>query len=183
MKKDKIKISKLNPAEYNPRTISKEALKGLKKSIEKYGLVQPIIVNTDYTVISGHQRLKVCQQLGYTEVDCIVLDLDKHEEKKLNVLMNSQAISGEFDEEKLTEVLEEMKFDDDFEELRLGEIVELKDKNTGMQNEINVSEFEDFAEIKFKFHRDDYFRVLEEINNNLQGGQTKEQLLKSLLDV
>ena len=60
MKIELIKINKLKPAEYNPRQITTKQYNDLKESIEKFDLVDPIIVNKDMTVIGGHQRLKVC---------------------------------------------------------------------------------------------------------------------------
>ncbi len=52
-----VKISKLKPALYNPRQITNKQYNDLKESITKFGLVDPIIVNKDMTVIGGHQRL------------------------------------------------------------------------------------------------------------------------------
>lgn len=72
----KIEITKLKPAEYNPRKDLKpedEEYQKIKKSIIEFGYVAPIIVNSDMTVIGGHQRLKVLKELGYKETD---IDLD-----------------------------------------------------------------------------------------------------------
>ena len=117
-----IPISKLNPAEYNPRVITKDEFSGLKTSLKTFGQQENLIVNKDMTLISGHQRLEAMKALGWEEAVCNVVDLDKHEEKKLNVLMNSQAISGQWDDLKLAEILEELKLDDNYEALRLNEL-------------------------------------------------------------
>ncbi len=119
---ENITITKLIPAEYNPRIITKEEFEGLKTSIETFGLVDPIVVNKDMTIIGGHQRLRAVQALGHKVVPCIVLDLNKHDEKKLNVILNSQAISGKYDENLLMEILEELKLDDDYHDLRLDKL-------------------------------------------------------------
>ena len=119
---EEIEISKLKPATYNPRIITKEEFEGLKKSLATFGFVDPAIVNKDYTIIGGHQRVRAWQDLGFATAPCVVLDLDKKAEKKLNVILNSQYISGRFDEIKLDEILEELEFDDDFESLRLDEL-------------------------------------------------------------
>ena len=94
MKVEKKEINKLKPAKYNPRQISTKQYKDLKESIEKFSLVDPIIVNKDMTVIGGHQRLKVCKDLKHTEIDCVVLDLNKDEEKELNVRLNKSGGCG-----------------------------------------------------------------------------------------
>lgn len=106
----KIKITKLKPAEYNPRKDLKpedEEYQKIKKSITEFGYVAPIIVNSNMTVIGGHQRLKVLKELGYTEVECVVVDLDQEKEKALNIALNK--ISGDWDNDKLEELLAELK--------------------------------------------------------------------------
>ena len=95
-------IEELKPAEYNPRKRLQpgdEEYERLKRSIEAFGYVDPIIINADGTVIGGHQRLFVLHDLGYTEADVAVVDLSKADEKALNVALNK--ISGEWDDEKL----------------------------------------------------------------------------------
>ena len=88
-------IKDLKPATYNPRQISTKQYKDLKESIKKFGLVDPIIVNKDNTVVGGHQRLKICKELKHIEIDCVVLDLSKEEERELNIRLNKN--TGEFD--------------------------------------------------------------------------------------
>ena len=88
-------IKELKAASYNPRQISTKQYNDLKASIKKFGLVDPIIVNKDMTVIGGHQRLKICKELKHIEIDCVVLDLSKEEERELNIRLNKN--TGEFD--------------------------------------------------------------------------------------
>ena len=103
-------LKDLNPASYNPRQISSKQYKDLKESVKKFGLVDPIIVNKDNTVIGGHQRLKVCKELKYVEVECVMLDLSKEEERELNIRLNKNTgdfdmdiLANEFDIEELTD--------------------------------------------------------------------------------
>ncbi len=120
----KMKIADLKPADYNPRAISEEALKGLSASITRFGLVQPIIWNRrSERVVGGHQRLKILVAQGIEETDVIVVDLPDSEEKALNVALNSPAIAGEFTPD-LDAILEEIRTDlpDLFEDLRLEEL-------------------------------------------------------------
>ena len=106
----KINILKLKPSEYNPRKDlqpeDEEYIK-IKNSIFEFGYVAPVIINADMTVIGGHQRLKVLKELGYEEIQCIVVDLDKNKEKALNLALNK--ISGEWDNDKLEAILAELK--------------------------------------------------------------------------
>ena len=106
----KIQVNKLIPATYNPRKDLKpsdEEYIKIKNSIENFGFVSPLVINKDMTVIGGHQRLKVLIELGYTEIECIVVDLDKTSEKALNIALNK--IQGDWDEEKLESLLKELK--------------------------------------------------------------------------
>ena len=95
MKVESKLIKDLKPATYNPRQISTKQYNDLKASVKKFGLVDPIIVNKDMTVIGGHQRLKICKELKHIEIDCVVLDLSKEEERELNIRLNKN--TGEFD--------------------------------------------------------------------------------------
>ena len=104
-------LSELHSAEYNPRQISDSALQGLENSIERFGLVQPIVWNKQTgNVVGGHQRIKALQKMGKTEAPVIVVDLSEPEEKALNVTMNNPAIQGEFTGD-LSILLDEIKID------------------------------------------------------------------------
>lgn len=123
MKIQKIKITEINPAKYNPRFISEPALEALRKSIQKFGLVEPLIINKNMTLISGHQRLKALILENKTEAYCLVVDLNKTEEKALNVQMNNPKTQGIFDYQQLNELLDEIKLDFDlFEDLNFNEL-------------------------------------------------------------
>lgn len=114
MKIKKMNINKLKPAGYNPRLDLQpgdDEYEKLKRSIETFGLVEPIVLNERTgNVVGGHQRLKVLQDLGYTEVDVSIVDLHESDEKALNIALNK--IEGEWDNEKLAELLKELNESD-----------------------------------------------------------------------
>ena len=90
-----VKMSELKPAPYNPREISDHALAGLRHSLEKFGLVDLLVVNKrNMRIISGHQRYKILQQEGVENVTAIMVDLDEVSEMAMNVTLNSQEIVG-----------------------------------------------------------------------------------------
>ncbi len=94
---DTKRIEDLQPAPYNPRTIDPDALDGLRHSVERFGLVEPVVWNRRTgNVVGGHQRLKVLQRMGEAETQVVVVDLDETEEKALNVALNNPAIAGDF---------------------------------------------------------------------------------------
>lgn len=106
----KIPVKELNPAKYNPRKNLKPGdpeYEKLKRSITEFGYVEPIIWNRRTgNIVGGHQRYKVLLELGYNEVDCVVLDIDEQKEKALNVALNK--ITGEFDMPLLTDLLKDI---------------------------------------------------------------------------
>lgn len=131
---EKRQLSKLKPAKYNPRkklTPDDAEYQKIKRSIEHFGYVDPIIINSDGTIIGGHQRHTVLKDLGYTEADVVVVDLSKEDEKALNVALNR--ITGEWDETLLKNLLVDLdKSDYDFtltgvDKAELDELIELSD--------------------------------------------------------
>lgn len=101
------KIKDLKKAAYNPRSMSEKEMKKLMASIEANGLVQPIIVNHDWTIIGGHQRVEACRRLGWEEITIWRVNIqDKGQEKALNLALNK--ISGQFEELELRKILEEL---------------------------------------------------------------------------
>ena len=108
----RLKLSELNPAAYNPRKILKPGdaeFEKLKASIESFGYVELIVVNAKNknTVISGHQRLSVLQHLGQIEAECVVVELSAEKEKALNIAMNK--VSGEWDKDKLSLMIADLQ--------------------------------------------------------------------------
>src|SRR5690554_5800698 len=93
----------LIPATYNPRKDLKPGdaeYDKLKRSIEQFGYVEPVIWNKVTShVVGGHQRLKVLLDMGITEVECVVIEMNEEKEKALNIALNK--ISGDWDKDKL----------------------------------------------------------------------------------
>ena len=89
----------LKPANYNPRQISATDYDALKDSISKFGMAEPIVVNSnpdrEGIVIGGHQRLRACMDLGIKEVPCFLVNLTEEDERELNIRLNRN--HGEFD--------------------------------------------------------------------------------------
>lgn len=131
LKTEKRKLNELVAADYNPRkalTPEDSEYQKIKRSIEEFGYVDPIIINEDGTIIGGHQRCTVLKDLGYEEVDVVVVSLDKQREKALNIALNK--ITGEWDELKLKDLLLDLDLGDydisltGFEQEDLAELVD-----------------------------------------------------------
>lgn len=110
MKIEKVKIEDLKVAEYNPRIELKEydeSYKRIKASIEEFGYVDPIIINKrNMVVIGGHQRLNILKDMNYKEVECVILNLDEKQEKRLNLSLNKN--NGYWDNVKLEDLFNEL---------------------------------------------------------------------------
>lgn len=94
-----VPVEKIKEADYNPRYLSEKAEEDLTKSLEIYGCTEPLILNMfsgrEFTLVSGHQRLKILKKLGYKVVPTVSVNLPLEAEVKLNLRMNRN--QGEFD--------------------------------------------------------------------------------------
>lgn len=182
---EKRKISELNQAKYNPRielSETDETFKKIEKSIEEFGYVEPIIVNKNNNVIvGGHQRVNVLKKNGYTEIECVIVDLDEKQEKKLNLALNK--ITGFWDNEKLKELFDELELSEE-ELFATGfDKYELENLNTDFISDLLEDDFssvgkelDKFAvtfniDIAYKEKFEAYFKVY-----------GKDELIKVLID-
>ena len=105
------KISDLKPAPYNPRKSTEKEEADLKKSLEKFGVVEPVIFNKQTGhIVGGHFRVRELKKLGYKEVECVIVDLNEEDEKELNIRLNANTgswnwedIANKWDAEQLEE--------------------------------------------------------------------------------
>ena len=95
-------INSLIFAEYNPRQLTKDQHQLLKDSIQRFGLVDPILVNKHKDrkdiIIGGHQRVRVAKDLDIDKVPCIELSLTYEKERELNIRLNKNTGEWNWDE-------------------------------------------------------------------------------------
>lgn len=100
MKIEQVSVGVLKPAKYNPRTWNESQIKGLKASIKEFGIIDPIIVNSNNKriniVIGGHFRLHIAKQMGFKKVPVVSVNLDAKKEKALNIALNNPHITGDW---------------------------------------------------------------------------------------
>jgi hypothetical protein len=107
-------LSDLIFAEYNPRQLSKDQFQQIKDSITRFGIVDPIIVNSNKDrkniIIGGHQRVKVALEMGIDTVPCHFINLTRDKERELNIRLNKntgewdwEIVAGAFDVDELIE--------------------------------------------------------------------------------
>jgi len=79
--------------------LTEKQLDDLKQSIESFGFVEPVVINTTEermnVVIGGHQRLRIAKMMNYKKVPCVPVKLSLNEERELNIRLNKN--SGEWD--------------------------------------------------------------------------------------
>lgn len=153
-----ITIDRINAAVYNPRADLQPGdpeYEKLKRSIEQFGYIDPIIWNERTgNMVGGHQRYKIMvNELGHTELDVSVVDLDDQQEKLLNIALNK--VSGQWDDEALARLLDDLQvngadldlsgFDSNGIEGLIEEFKELPDDQLGdfENRELDVSDFDE----------------------------------------
>lgn len=150
MEIQKMSITELKRASYNPRVALKKGDKEyekLKRSIEEFGYVEPIIVNKKTgNIVGGHQRLTVLEDLGIKDVDCVIIDVDETKEKQLNLALNK--ISGDWDMPLLKDLLLELDTGDI--DMDLTGFEEWEIENLMTQHNVDIDDFFEDKEEKEK---------------------------------
>lgn len=119
MRWETLPIDELKPAPYNPRKPLRRgmpAYERLRRSLEEFELVQPIVWNrrTGH-VVGGHQRVQILRDRGDTRVQCVVVDLSPEREKALNIALNNSQVGGTWDNAKLVDLVAELQQLPDFD--------------------------------------------------------------------
>jgi ParB-like chromosome segregation protein Spo0J len=94
-------IKELSKHPKNPRTLTKEQYRQLKKSIDTFGLIDKIIINTNNQIIGGHQRFEVLKKDKVSKVECWVPDRTLTEKEVEELLLRLNRNHGDFDYDML----------------------------------------------------------------------------------
>ena len=108
-----VRLNEIKAADYNPRKNLKpedDEYKNLKRSIETFGFVEPLIVNErTMTIVGGHQRYKILRDSGITETEAVIVNLTPNDERLLNVALNK--IESDWDIDKLSDLFKELNLE------------------------------------------------------------------------
>lgn len=123
-----VNISELKSSAYNPRKWDEQAVANLKESIGKFGLIDPIIVNSADNrrniIIGGHFRVFVAKDIGYTQVPVLYVNIpDENKEKELNLRLNHNV--GEWDYDLLAKFDQSLLSDVGFDSEELDSIFDI----------------------------------------------------------
>jgi len=152
-----MKLSDLRPDPDNPRMPQDGTTKmgkKLKKSMETWGYLSPIVFNEQTgQIISGHQRVTLLREMGTEEVEVQVVDLSPSKAKVLGLALN--AIDGEWDEVKRAKVLEDIIKDFDID-LNIHECgFDLDEITKSLDTAINLEEEDDEDAVEKDLESDD----------------------------
>ena len=88
---ERVPINDIHESEYNPRVITPEALDALQESLQRFGVVKPLIVNiANNTIVAGHQRKKAALSIGMKDLPCVWISApNAQDEIHFNMLHNS----------------------------------------------------------------------------------------------
>jgi len=91
-----VKLSDLKADPTNPNVFTKEQHAGLKKSYERFGVLNYLVVDQNNVVIDGHQRIAELQDLGITETEAIRVEV-KNENDRILIRQTLNKLKGEHD--------------------------------------------------------------------------------------
>lgn len=113
---EKRKLSEIKPNENNVRTHTSIQIQEFKKSITKFDVIRPIVVDENGVILAGHGLYEALKQLGYEEADVLVKSgLSEKDKKKLLLADNKIYSLGHDDYNTLDRILKELGQDSDFE--------------------------------------------------------------------
>lgn len=111
LKIEYLPIKALKPYEKNTRKHQKKDIDNIARSIEKFGMNDPIGIWKDNIIVEGHGRLLACKQLGMTEVPCVRLDhLTDEQRREYAIAHNATAELSEWDLDILPDELADLDF-------------------------------------------------------------------------
>lgn len=97
----RVPLSKIKPYENNPRRITSKSIEEVQFSIDEYGYVQPIIVDTDYVIIAGHTRHAALKELGRKDAQVYVIDMPPEQARKYRLIDNRTGEMTDWSHERL----------------------------------------------------------------------------------
>ena len=159
----KLNINDITPYEKNAKIHTEEQIEQIKKSIQEFGMNDPIAVWGDKnTIVEGHGRLEALKQLGYTEVDCIRLDHLTDEERKAYTLAHNKInMNTGFDIDLLDEELDSIE-DIDMEDFGFLDL-DLEEEKERKEATLNEEEFQIIIDCEDESQAEYYYNKIQEI--------------------
>ena len=164
---EKRRVKDLREHELNPRKLSKKQKKDLQTSLERFSLAEIPAINTDNTIIAGHQRISLLKEKNpETEIEVRVPERQLTAEEVKEYMIRSNKNTGEFDYQMLEAYFggDEL-IDYGFEK---SELPFLEDNPPEVTKKVCKRDDSNYILIKFN-HPDDYYKFLDK--HGLKEGQ------------
>jgi ParB/RepB/Spo0J family partition protein len=101
-----VQISSINPNGWNPNEMDDHIYHSLVASIRIHGVLQPILIRSDMTIIKGEKRWRAACDVGLTELTCVIVESSDEEAKLLTISLSH--LRGRTNEEILSALIEEL---------------------------------------------------------------------------
>lgn len=159
MKIQKIRIEDVKPYRNNAKLHPISQIEQIKKSILKFGNNDPIAIDENNVIIEGHGRYQALKELGYKEVEIILLNHLSGEQKRAYILIhNKLTMNTGFDLDILSEELKKIKS------------IDLGCFNFGGElvgDDEETEEEQDFKQMSFMFNVEQY-KIIEKVIKDTQ---------------
>ena len=159
MEIEKVKIQDIKPYENNAKLHPISQIEQIKKSILEFGNNDPIAIDENNVIIEGHGRYQALKELGYKEVEIILLNHLSGEQKRAYILIhNKLTMNTGFDLDILSEELKKIKS------------IDLGCFNFGGElvgDDEETEEEQDFKQMSFMFNVEQY-KIIEKVIKDTQ---------------
>jgi ParB-like chromosome segregation protein Spo0J len=180
---EKRKVEDLKPHSKNPREFTEKGMKDLENSINSVGFMQPININQDGTILSGHARAMKLKEMGEIEVDVYVPDRVLTPKQEEEVLIRANAnTAGKWDWDLLTNDFDLGQLDDwglEVPDLSYTDMSQ-EDLDKFFEENNSIPE-EEKQKIVLEYTQEQYPKVVEAFKNH--SNKSKEQIVWELLEI
>ncbi len=178
-----VDIDDIKESNYNSRIHSEAQVEKIANSIAEFGFVNPIIIDDENEIISGHGRFMAAKHLNLNEVPTIKLTHLTEDKKRAFIIADNKiALSGEWDYDMLKEEFDTIlksEMDIDllgFNRKFIDSMFKEKDADAMVVHKLKT--------LKINFDADDYDTTLDSMNDIMdkEGCVDHEEVLVRLLD-
>jgi len=106
MKIETVSIEKITPNKWNPNEMDQDIYKALVESIKRHGVLQPILISNELSLIKGEKRWRAAREAGVQELICVIVETREEEAKLLNVSLNT--LHGQTNEDKMVALIDDL---------------------------------------------------------------------------
>ncbi|QGQ95851.1 DNA modification methylase [Paenibacillus psychroresistens] len=117
MRIETVQLSSIKPNGWNPNEMDDHIYRSLVESIQTHGLLQPILIRSDMTIIKGEKRWRAAQEAGLAEITCVVIESNDEEAMLLTISLSH--LRGHTNEELLISLIGELSNHFSIEEISL----------------------------------------------------------------